>query len=263
MTTFLAVLGCAGTVVLWGVLCWVCREYKREILAATQTMKNQKSAIDVMWKTDSMNREKIVSLESSVTERDETIDGLISKTDEMQIEKKESAVRIAGLRDLLKKQRWELIEAKRLAREIFAAISPSSSVETPSGLAMPENTQTDAMQILESATRLTVQYLQSLAINNSQSEIPHGFLEAQLESMVKRLIQHHATIDGLISKTDEMQIEKKESAVRIAGLRDSLKKERCELINAKRLAREIFAAISPESCSEPVSALPSEELGDG
>ena len=138
MTTFLAVLGCAGTVVLWGVLCWVCREYKREILAATQTMKNQKSAIDVMWKTDSMNREKIVSLESSVTERDETIDGLISKTDEMQIEKKESAVRIAGLRDSLKKERCELINAKRLAREIFAAISPESCSEPVSALPSEE-----------------------------------------------------------------------------------------------------------------------------
>jgi len=72
---------------------------------------------------------------------------------------------------------------------------------------MPENTQTDAMQILELATRLTVQYLQSLAINNSQLEIPHGFLEAQVESMVKRLIQHHATIaQYLQSSSDQVSL---------------------------------------------------------
>ena len=59
---------------------------------------------------------------------------------------------------------------------------------------MSADTQPDAMQILEMATMLTVQYLQSLAINNSELAIPHGFLEAQVESMVKRLIQHHGTI---------------------------------------------------------------------
>jgi hypothetical protein len=59
---------------------------------------------------------------------------------------------------------------------------------------MDDGTRSDTMQILDMATRLTVQYLQNLAINNSQWEIPHGFLEAQVESMVKRLTQHHATI---------------------------------------------------------------------
>ena len=59
---------------------------------------------------------------------------------------------------------------------------------------MTENARIDAMQMLELAARLTVQYLQNLAINNSQWEMPHGFLEAQVESIVKRLIKHHATI---------------------------------------------------------------------
>ena len=84
MSTFLAVIGCVGTVVLWGVLCWVCREYKREILAATQTMKNQTSRLDVMWKADTMNREKIDSLEHRVIERDEKIVKLEAEVQRLQ-----------------------------------------------------------------------------------------------------------------------------------------------------------------------------------
>lgn len=84
MSTFMAVIGCVGTVVLWGVLCWVCREYKREILAATQTMKDQKWDIDVMWKADSMNREKIDSLEHRVIERDQKIVKLEAEVQRLQ-----------------------------------------------------------------------------------------------------------------------------------------------------------------------------------
>jgi len=84
LSTFMAVIGCVGTVVLWGVLCWVCREYKREILAATQTMKDQKWDIDVMWKADSMNREKIDSLEHRVIERDQKIVKLEAEVQRLQ-----------------------------------------------------------------------------------------------------------------------------------------------------------------------------------
>ena len=139
MSTFLAVIGCVGTVVLWGLLCWVCREYKREILAATQTIKNQKSTIDAMDQARVIFYEKLLATESSVAERDQTIDGMIKKTVEMLKEKNESAVRIACLRDSLKKERCELTEAKRLARAIFTAISPLNSVETPSDLATEPN----------------------------------------------------------------------------------------------------------------------------
>jgi len=66
------------------VLCWVCREYKREILAATQTMKDQKWDIDVMWKADSMNREKIDSLEHRVIERDQKIVKLEAEVQRLQ-----------------------------------------------------------------------------------------------------------------------------------------------------------------------------------
>ena len=139
MSTFLAVIGCVGTVVLWGLLCWVCREYKREILAATQTIKNQKSTIDAMDQARVIFYEKLLATESSVAERDQTIDGMIAKIKEMQIEKNESAVRIACQRDSLKKQRCELIEAKRLARQMFTAISQSSLVEAPAELATEQN----------------------------------------------------------------------------------------------------------------------------
>jgi hypothetical protein len=59
---------------------------------------------------------------------------------------------------------------------------------------MPENTQADAMQMLEMATRLTVQYLQNCAVNNSEWEMPDLFFESQLELTVNRLIQQHGTI---------------------------------------------------------------------
>jgi len=132
LSTFLAVFGCTAAVGLLGMITWLGREFNRDMRAATQTMKNQKSTIDVMWKADSMNREKLQAIESIVAERDETIDGMSAKIAEMLIEKKESDVRIACLLDSIKKERWELIEAKRLAREICAVISPSSLVEIPS-----------------------------------------------------------------------------------------------------------------------------------
>jgi len=84
LSTVLAVIGCAGTLGLLVVLCWVCREYKREILAATQTMKDQKWDIDVMWKADSMNREKIDSLEHRVIERDQKIVKLEAEVQRLQ-----------------------------------------------------------------------------------------------------------------------------------------------------------------------------------
>ena len=130
-----AVIGCAGTVGLWGLVCWMRDRYGREILAATKTMKNQKSTIDAMSESHRIDREQILALKHSNAERDETINGMIAKTVQMLIENRESVVHIARLRDSVKKQRCELIEAKRLAREIFAVINPSSLDETPPELA--------------------------------------------------------------------------------------------------------------------------------
>ena len=146
MSTVLGLLGFAGTVVLTWLLCWVYRECAREMRAATETMQNQKSTIGAMHATikamsesQNITRCQIESLESSAAEREQTIDGMIAKIEEMQIEKNESAVRIACQRDSLKKQRCELIEAKRLARQMFTAISQSSLVEAPAELATEQN----------------------------------------------------------------------------------------------------------------------------
>ena len=59
---------------------------------------------------------------------------------------------------------------------------------------MANDTQDNAMRILEMATSLTVQVLQSLSVNNAEYEIPEGFLAAQLEQMVNRLLKHHETV---------------------------------------------------------------------
>jgi hypothetical protein len=42
---------------------------------------------------------------------------------------------------------------------------------------MDDGTRSDTMQILDMATRLTVQYLQNLAVNNSKMEIHELCLE--------------------------------------------------------------------------------------
>jgi hypothetical protein len=135
LSTFLAVFGCTAAVSLLGLLFWVRREYGLETAARIRMIRitrDQQSMIDVMSDAHDVNREKIENLESSVAERDETIARMIANAGEMLIEKKESAVRIACLLESLKKERCELIEAKRLAMEICAVISPSSLVEIPS-----------------------------------------------------------------------------------------------------------------------------------
>ena len=59
---------------------------------------------------------------------------------------------------------------------------------------MAGDTQDNAMRILEMATSLTVQFLQNLSVNNAELQLPEGFLEAQLEQMVNRLLTHHETV---------------------------------------------------------------------
>ena len=59
---------------------------------------------------------------------------------------------------------------------------------------MADDTQDNAMRILEMATSLTVQFLQNLSVNNAECELPEIYLEAQLEQMVNRLLTHHETV---------------------------------------------------------------------
>ena len=59
---------------------------------------------------------------------------------------------------------------------------------------MANDTQDNAMQIIKMATGLTVQFLQNLSVNNAELQLPEGFLEAQLEQMVNRLLTHHETV---------------------------------------------------------------------
>ena len=121
MPTVLGVLGVAGTVVLMLLLCWGYRECAREMHAATKTTRDQKSIIEIMSKSHNITRCQIENLESSVTERDETIKGLIVQIEGMRSEKTDSAVRIKSLLESLQKERSKLINAKQLAREIFMA----------------------------------------------------------------------------------------------------------------------------------------------
>lgn len=59
---------------------------------------------------------------------------------------------------------------------------------------MADETQDNAMRILEMATSLTVQFLQNLSVNNAGCELPEIYLEAQLEQMVNKLLSHHKTV---------------------------------------------------------------------
>ena len=127
MSTVLAVIACLVAVVLWGLICVMRIAYRREMLAATQTMKNQKSTIDVMWTAGSMNREKLEAIESSVAERDETIDGLIAK-----IEGLEKSYQ-ATCREL-DARNCELLAMRNKAKEIFAtsfAFNSASDSDQP------------------------------------------------------------------------------------------------------------------------------------
>ena len=70
-------------------------------------------------------------------------------------------------------------------------------------VAMPEKTQTDAMQILEMATRLTVQYLQNCAVNNSEFVMPEGFLESNVDLTVKSLMENHRIVTKYLESWSE------------------------------------------------------------
>jgi hypothetical protein len=101
--------------------------YAREILAATETMKNQKSTIDAMSETHRIDREKLQKSEASVSERDGIIGGLIT--------------RIECLQKLYQSMRWELdarnrelLEMRNKVKEIIATSfesNPASHSDQP------------------------------------------------------------------------------------------------------------------------------------
>jgi len=127
LSTVLAVIGCAGTVALWGLICWMRDVYRREMLTATETIGNQKSTIDVMGEARGMDREKIQEMEAGVAERDETIDGLIAK-----IEVLDKSYRVK-CRELDAKN-CELLAMRNKAKEILAtsfASDPASHSGQP------------------------------------------------------------------------------------------------------------------------------------
>jgi chromosome segregation ATPase len=84
LSTVLAIIGCASTVVLLGVIVWLRDEYLHEMRAATQTMKNQKSIIEVMSNSHNVNFEKIGAFEATVSDRDKTLSSLLSETQNLR-----------------------------------------------------------------------------------------------------------------------------------------------------------------------------------
>jgi chromosome segregation ATPase len=58
--------------------------YGREILAATETIQNQKSTIDAMIEYRGVDREKILAIKASVDERDEMIVKLEAEVQRLQ-----------------------------------------------------------------------------------------------------------------------------------------------------------------------------------
>jgi hypothetical protein len=127
LPTFLAVLGCAGTVVLWGLIFWMRDRYGREILAAIQTIQNQKLTIDAMSEYGGTDREKIRAIKADVAERDETIDGLIA-----QLEGAKESYRVKCAE--LAARNMDLIEMRNKAREIVStafAHDPTTDSDQP------------------------------------------------------------------------------------------------------------------------------------
>jgi hypothetical protein len=116
LSTFLAVLGCAGTVGLWGVLCWMRDRYGREILAATETIQNQKSTIDAMGQARGMDR----NIALAINERDETINGLIARIEGLE-KSYQSRCRELDARNC------ELLAMRNKAREIVSTSFASNS----------------------------------------------------------------------------------------------------------------------------------------
>ena len=122
-----AVIGCAVTVVLWGCLCWVVREYRLETAAMSQRIKYQKAYTDLLCDERNVNREKIVDLEADVAKRDKTIDGLIVQIEGLD-KSYEAKCRELAARNL------DLIEMRNKAREIVStafAHDPTTDSDQP------------------------------------------------------------------------------------------------------------------------------------
>ena len=73
----MAVIGCVGTVALWGLLCWLRREYQREIQSRDETIESKCYHLQRL-------QEVYACEQNAVAERDETIDGLIARIEERE-----------------------------------------------------------------------------------------------------------------------------------------------------------------------------------
>jgi hypothetical protein len=113
LSTVLAVIGCAGTGALWGLLRWMRREYQRDIQSRDETKEFQEEQIQRLRYLYELEQK-------SVSERDETIDGLIAKIEGLD---KSYQVRCREL----DARNCELLAMRNKAKEIFATSFASNS----------------------------------------------------------------------------------------------------------------------------------------
>ena len=125
--TVLAVLGCAGTGVLWGLLCWVRREYGLETAAMSRIIKDQKSYTDLLCDECDVIREKIADHQADVAERDKMIGGLVTRIECLEKLHQAKCQELAA-------RNLDLIEMRNKAREIVStafAHDPASDSGQP------------------------------------------------------------------------------------------------------------------------------------
>jgi len=133
LTTVFAVIGWAVAVALWGLLCWIRDRYGRELIAATETIEDQKWTINAMETSREMHQEEFKAIEFSVAERDETIDGLIAR-----IEGLDQSYRVK-VKELDSRNR-ELAQIRNMAKNIFWADEVSQDLL---GFDQPQKTVCD------------------------------------------------------------------------------------------------------------------------
>jgi len=75
LTTVFAVIGCTVAVVLLGFVCWLRRQYAREIQSRDETIESKRYHLQRL-------QEVYACEQKAVAERDETIDGLIARIEE-------------------------------------------------------------------------------------------------------------------------------------------------------------------------------------
>jgi chromosome segregation ATPase len=125
------------------------------MLAATQTMKNQKSTIDAMIEYRGIDREKLLAIKASVAERDETIVKLEAEVQRLQgfiqgheqtiadgtkiiAELREQSIRSTEHNNSLRNENTELYRQLDVLRKAFRELE--LNVETRGGQSLDLNT---------------------------------------------------------------------------------------------------------------------------